>query len=183
MMGILRNTTELSHALSEGYLSADIIAVDATCGNGHDTLWLAERCRRVYSFDIQEKAVETAEKLTEEHDNITYIVDSHENIKEYIDEPVGYIIFNLGYLPGGDKNITTIADSTMKAVADGLELLSAGGLMCIVMYWGHDAGKIERKRVIDFAENLDKRTYHVIKTDMLNQDGTPPEILLIEKKK
>ena len=59
MENILKNTTMLAHIICEHYLSADMdsVAVDATCGNGHDTLWLAQRCSKVYGFDIPVPAI------------------------------------------------------------------------------------------------------------------------------
>lgn len=182
---ILRDTTELAKMFCEKYIDSDSVAVDATCGNGHDTLWLAERCRKVYAFDIQKAATVTTEALLAEHgiENVSVICDSHEVMSEYVEEPVNLIMFNLGYLPGGDKAVVTASDSTLKALESSLELLAVNGLICVIMYWGHPQGAAERRAVLDWAAGLDKGKYHCVHTDMINQPKCPPEILLVTKKK
>ena len=92
-------------------------AVDCTCGRGKDTLWLARHCGRVYSFDIQEEALKSTEELLDANEidcrersdsqKVILIKDSHKNIKKYVKDRPCLILFNLGYLPGGDKQITT----------------------------------------------------------------------------
>ena len=161
------------------------MAVDATCGNGHDTLWLAERCAKVYAFDIQEAAAEATCALLAEKgmENVSVICDSHAEMSKYIDEQVNLIMFNLGYLPGGDKALATGSESTLKALEQSLRLLAVDGLVCVIMYWGHPQGAEERRAVLDWAGTLDKGVYHCIHTDMINQPNCPPEILLITKKK
>ena len=184
---ILRDTTELAKVLCEKYIDGDCasIAVDATCGNGHDTLWLAERCAKVYAFDIQESAVQATEKLLAEHgyENVSLICDSHALMSKYVEKQVNLIMFNLGYLPGGDRSVTTGRESTIEALTQSLELLVVNGLICVIMYWGHPQGAAERRAVLDWAAELDKGVYHCVHTDMINQPNCPPEILLITKKR
>ena len=50
-------------------------------------------------------------------------------------------MYNLGFLPGGNKEITTLAKTTMKSIEDGLELLDSNGIMTIAVYRGHAEGK------------------------------------------
>lgn len=182
---ILRDTTELAKLFCKKYIDDDSVAVDATCGNGHDTLWLAGRCARVYAFDIQKAAVEATAALLEAQGkvNVSVICDSHSEMAEYVKEPVNLIMFNLGYLPGGDKTVATYHGSTLQALAQSLELLAVDGLICVIMYWGHPQGAEERKAVLQWAAGLDKGKYHCVHTDMINQPNCPPEILLITKKR
>ena len=98
-------------------------------------------------------------------------------------EKAAVIVFNLGYLPGGDKEITTHTESTLCALQAALELLRVDGLLCVTVYWGHPSGREEREAVLRWAKNLDKGIYHCVHTDMLNQPNCPPEIVLITKKK
>lgn len=93
------------------------------------------------------------------------------------------IMFNLGYLPGGDKRITTTTDSTLIAVRSSLEILSPGGLVCITMYSGHPEGAVEKRELLTFAGRLDPHKYHVSYVSMINQPNDPPEILLISRKR
>ncbi|MBR5229490.1 MAG: class I SAM-dependent methyltransferase [Firmicutes bacterium] len=182
---ILRDTTALAKIFCQQYINENSVAVDATCGNGHDALWLAQRCGKVYAFDIQKEAAEATESLVAAHglESVQVINDGHEKMSAYINEPVDLFMFNLGYLPGGDKTITTAGETTLQALEKALELLKKDGLICVVMYWGHHQGAAERKAVLDWAASLDKGLFHCIHTDMINQPNCPPEILLVTKKR
>lgn len=181
---ILGRTTELAKTICEKYTGENVTAIDATCGNGWDTIWLAERCTEVYAFDVQERAVLKTRSLAMEKglSNIKVIHAGHENMTEYVREKAGLIMFNLGYLPGGDKEITTESPTTLKALDAALGLLAKDGLICVIMYWGHPKGAEERKAVMDWASHLDKSLYHCVHTDMINQPNCPPEILFVTKK-
>ncbi len=195
MENLLKNTTALARAVCQNYIdafrkSADkngpLIAVDATCGNGHDTLWLAEKCDRVYAFDIQPEAVKATAELLGAHnrsEKVELFCESHANMKSRVSEKAVVIVFNLGYLPGGDKEITTRRESTLCALRGALELLRVDGLLCVTVYWGHPSGREEREAILTWAKNLDKGIYHCVHTDMLNQPNCPPEIVLITKKR
>lgn len=211
MSNIIRNTTELALHIVNAYIpesDKDFIVIDGTCGNGHDTLALARMLWnkddlisgskfRLYGFDIQESAIDnTRANLISngygaalDAGNIELIHDSHENISAHL--PAGEVrscnvdiaVFNLGYLPGGDKEITTSASSTLPTIKSLLDLLNKDGLICITMYSGHPAGAKEKADLLSFAQGLDSKIYHVSYINMLNQVKNPPEILLITRKK
>jgi len=195
-INLISNTTALALHVCSAYTQNPCgIAIDATCGNGHDTLWLSEKFDKVYAFDIQKEAIENTRKLLAEHckENVILINDSHCNMAEYIkadrvkneqciEQSPALIIFNLGYLPGKDKAITTKADETLKALKSSLEILAKGGLLSITMYPGHEEGRKEKEAIISWAKTLSKSSYHCVRTDMLNQPETAPEILWITKK-
>lgn len=158
--------------------------VDATCGNGHDTDFLAGLVPdgHVYSFDVQAEAIGTArEKYSKE--NITFVHDGHENISKYVEAPVKAGIFNLGYLPGGDKTITTAFDTTIAAVTDLFKLLTPGGRIVIVVYHGHDSGKIERDALLNNLSAWPQDKAHVLRYQYINQKNNAPFLLVIEKLK
>ncbi|MCL2518870.1 MAG: class I SAM-dependent methyltransferase [Oscillospiraceae bacterium] len=160
------------------------IAVDYTMGNGHDTLMLAELFECVYAFDIQEKALENTGKLLSEHnylDKCTLILDSHSNAKKYITEPVNAGIFNLGYLPGGDKTLTTRAETTIKAVEAAVDLMADGGIVFIAVYPGHEEGKLEGELLEKKYAELDRRNYCFSSFKILNSPSSP-YFLIIERK-
>lgn len=184
-MNVLKNTTALALTMCLQYAGEDRIAVDATCGNGNDTLWLAERFARVYGFDIQKSAIDaTAARLAaEEKTNVELIHDGHQHMARYVKEQPHVIVFNLGYLPGGDKEVSTSPGTTLEALCAALELLAVDGLLCVTMYQGHEAGYLERLKVLEWAGSLDKGIYHCVHTNMVNQPNRPPEILWITKKK
>ena len=120
--------------------------VDFTMGNGHDTAYLCSLVPygEVYAFDIQEQALENTAALLNDKGfgNAKLILDSHANIKKYVSHfKCG--MFNLGYRPGGDKSVTTLTESTLKAVTDGIELMEKGGVLVISVYPGHAEGEKE----------------------------------------
>ena len=90
--------------------------------------------------------------------------------------------FNLGYLPGGDKSITTSTETTLDAIKAALEILNIDGVISITMYSGHEAGANEKARLLEFPKELDSHKYHVAYIGMHNQANNPPEILLITRK-
>lgn len=169
------------------YLKPGETAVDATCGNGHDTVALARLgAGTIYGFDIQEEALRTTkEALLREglySHRVHLILDGHENMRQYIKEPVQAVIFNLGYLPHASKETVTEKETTLKAVSEALALLKKGGLLCVTMYSGHPGGQEEKEALLSFAGCLDKTRYHAVYMNMLNQRKHPPEILLITLK-
>ena len=182
---ILSRTTELARVICEKYADKDAAAIDATCGNGHDTLWLAERFGKVYAFDIQEEAVETTRERAGSLDsgNVIVFCTGHQHMAECVHEKAAFIMFNLGYLPGGDKTVVTGVDTTLEAVQAALSLLKKDGLLCITMYPGHPQGAEEKEALLHMAAGLDKRLYHCVRTDMINQPDNAPEILFVTLKK
>ena len=122
------------------HLGEGDIAVDFTMGNGHDTEFLSKtvgESGHVYAFDIQESALEsTSENLKRAGcpDNTTLVLDSHHNVKKYVDVPIKAGMFNLGYLPGGDKRITTMRETTMPAIEAAIDLLDKDAVLVIAVY-------------------------------------------------
>ena len=161
--------------------------VDFTMGNGHDTLWLAEQVGengKVYAFDIQPKALESSEKLLRESgcpQNYTLILDSHANVEQYVKEPICAGMFNLGYLPGSDKSVTTLRESTMKAVEGALRLLEDDGGLLIAVYPGHEEGSLEGKMLDEYFATLDRKKICVSKLMIVNSP-TSPFFFLVEKR-
>ena len=188
MSNIIRSTTQTALLFISQYLNPGDTAVDATCGNGHDTLALAEMgAGKIYAFDVQETAVNNTRALLSKEniplDKVHLILDSHAHMCNYINEKVKVIVFNLGYLPSADKSVTTVAASTIDAVRESMKLLEKDGLICISMYSGHPGGLEEKESLLDFAANLDSRTWHAAYINMRNQRNNPPEILLITLKR
>ncbi|WP_216831552.1 class I SAM-dependent methyltransferase [Alkalihalobacterium elongatum] len=178
--------------LLEKVVHSGDIAIDGTAGNGHDTLFLAKRVGehgRVYSFDIQEKAIEKTKKRVVEHaveKQVTLLHKSHDHLSESIPkEHQGKIkgaIFNLGYLPGGDKEIVTKPESTLSSIEQLFEMLDIGGIIVLVIYHGHEQGKLEKAAVLQYVEQLNQEDVHVLKYEFINQKNNPPFIIAIEKR-
>ncbi|MDJ1630700.1 class I SAM-dependent methyltransferase [Bacillus velezensis] len=167
------------------------ITVDATMGNGHDTYFLASlvgETGHVHAFDIQADALaKTKERLGADFSpRVTLHHKSHDQIKASSPEDahgrVACAVFNLGYLPGGDKSITTNGHSTISAIEQLLELLKENGLIVLVVYHGHPEGKTEKVHYWSTAKNLDQEKARVLSYGFLNQRNDPPFIIAIEKK-
>ena len=177
-------------------LIADVLtpgacAVDATAGNGHDTEFLAGLVGPtgiVYAFDIQEQAITaTRERLRTAgfEERVRLVHDGHERMKEHID-PVqhGYvnaIMFNLGYLPRGDKNITTQKHTSLAAIESAVELLAPNGIVTIMFYPGHPEGAEEAALISTWAGGLPQTQYQVLRYDFINLLNNPPWLLAIQK--
>ena len=159
--------------------------VDFTMGNGHDTLYFAQYCSEghVYAFDVQEMALENTKKLLDDNggfDNVTLIHDSHHRVDQYVQGEIDAGIFNLGYLPGSDKSVTTQCDTTMEALDKAVKMLKIGGVIVVVIYPGHSEGTREADMVEQFCAKLDKHTYNTYKYALLNKKN-PPYIVAAEK--
>lgn len=188
MTNLITKTTELAMSVTLAYVAPGDTVVDATCGTGQDTATLARAVGsegRVYAFDIQE----AAHTLTEARlrsgglTNVRQIRQSFVSMRGHItEENVAAVVFNLGYLPGGDHNITTTADTTLQGLESALGIVRPGGIVTVVMYDGHGKGAEEKRAVLKWAEGLDQRAYHVAYVSLLNQKNHPPEILWITKK-
>ena len=161
--------------------------VDATMGNGHDTLFLAEQVGssgRVYAFDIQQKAVESTGLLLREHgmsDRVSLFCRSHSVMAETVPEKVSAVVFNLGWLPGGDHSVTTRCESTEKAVLSALELLLPGGIVTVCVYPGHPEGEQERVMLTALLAALSNRQYNVLHQRFLNAGEGAPECFIVQK--
>lgn len=162
--------------------------IDATMGNGNDTLLLAQLCGRsgkVLAFDIQEQALNaTRERLAVEHapENYTLLLKSHASMAEYAESgSVSCIVFNFGYLPGGDHALATKGDTSIQALTQALSLLKKGGMISLCIYSGGDSGFEERDQILAWLKELDPRKYLVIKSDYYNRPNNPPIPVLVIK--
>lgn len=190
---MLETVTYIAQLFIGQILSEGSIAVDATAGNGKDTLFLAERVGNtghVYTFDIQTEAIEKTKQLLQQFhvlDRCTLICDSHHKMKQYIPPDLhGHIravMFNLGYLPGGNHSITTRVDTTMVAVKAAYDILNIGGRISIVVYPGHEAGKKESHALLVWSKQLHQQTAIAVRYQRLNASDRSPYLLLIEKRK
>lgn len=182
----LLKTVAFVHSLLATHLCEGARAIDATMGNGHDTLQLARlvgATGTVYAFDIQAQALAATTALLEAENlqsRAVLIQDSHSRLADYVREPVSVIVFNLGYLPGADKSKATQADTTLLAVQQALPLLEPGGLLLIAVYWGHPAGRQERDVLDPFVAQLSPAKYRVLKYEFINRARPAPYLLAIE---
>ena len=178
----MKRPLEMAHDFLAQVITQEDIVVDATMGNGHDTLFLAKLAKQVYAFDIQEQALEkTSQRLQEAGlSNVDLILQGHESVDQFVTE-VKAAIFNLGYLPSADKSIITQPQTTLEALEKLCQMLIKGGRIAIMIYYGHEGGDIERDAVLDFVSQLPQQEYTAMIYRTLNQINNPPFLVMIEK--
>ena len=163
------------------------VCADFTMGNGHDTLWLSRavgETGHVYAFDVQQAALDSTAALLKAENaphNVTLILDSHHNAAKYITQPICVGMFNLGWLPGGDKSITTLRETTLPAVQTAITLLEDGGGILLAVYPGHEEGRLEGEMITSYLSTLNRKQICCSKLQIVNS-STSPFFFLIEKK-
>ena len=172
--------TEYVHRMIKNHIEDGDVCIDATVGKGNDTEFLKRLVGdsgKVYGFDVQQDAVTATKDRMEKAGLINgtwLILDGHENMAEYVKEEVSAITFNFGYLPGGDHEIATKSDTSIKAIQEGLLLLKKDGIMSLCIYSGGDSGYEEKDSILSFLKTLDSKKYLVIISQYYNRENDPP---------
>ena len=162
-------------------------AVDFTMGNGYDTVFLSKtvgESGRVFAFDIQAQALASTEaRLVVEGcpNNYTLIEDSHHRVKQYVEGPIKAGMFNLGWLPHGDKSITTMRETTMPAIKDAIDLLDKDAILNVAIYPGHEEGDAEGRLIEEYLSTLPRWKICATKVKLVNSP-TSPYFFMIESK-
>ncbi len=150
--------------------------IDMTCGNGHDTFFLSKLvfAGMVYGFDIQKEAIDKTRALVGENPRIQLIHDSHEKIASLsLAAKPRLIVYNLGYLPGGDKSVVTTVESTLKSLKQAMELLAPDGAISITCYPGHEEGGREEEAIGKFLEQLPSHKWRICHHRWVNRPKSP----------
>jgi len=187
---LFQTPLDLAHAYWKKLLKIGDIVIDATCGNGHDTVFLAnlilDDTRKGYliAMDIQEQAIENTRdrlhaKFSPDLHGIEFVQQCHSSFSPHLkNESVTLIVYNLGYLPGADKNLTTFGPTTLKSLTTSLPLIAPGGAISITCYPGHDAGKVEAETALTFAASLDPIQWSSCHHQWANRKNAPSLILI-----
>lgn len=182
---------ELAHKAIASHLQHGGIAIDATAGNGHDTLFLTQQVGdlgHVYSFDIQVTAINnTAIKLQQAgmSDRVELIQTGHQHWLDFVPKHhlgnISAIMFNLGYLPGGDKAITTLMETTLQALKQAPLLLNPEhGCMTVLAYPGHEQGSVELDAIENWCQQLDSKYFSIEKIMRENTRLLVPQLFIIK---
>ncbi len=174
----------MAHQLVAEAVEEGDTVVDATIGNGHDTLFLARlvgSSGNVIGFDIQEQAIEQTRNRIGESGCVNLHLDSHGNMERYLEVEVNAVMFNLGYLPGGDQNIITVPASTLSALKTASEHLAIHGVITIVAYIGHEGGSDEASKVDQWTETLCPDHFSVIRYEFSNRKNKAPYLIGIQR--
>ncbi len=182
------NSLGLTHRFMAEHIAPGDFCIDATAGKGRDTLFL---CRlvgetgQVLAMDIQEEAVAQTAALLESEgvSSVARVVQGcHSRMGEYARaESVDGIMFNFGWLPGGDHTAFSHPDTSIAAIEAGLSLLKPGGVMSLCIYYGRENGTAERDALLSYLPTLDNRRYTVIRSDFINRTGDVPIPVFIIK--
>ena len=184
---ILRSARWVAAGYMRQALRPGDYAVDATMGNGHDTERLARLVGpdgHVIAFDIQPQALEqTRQRLANAGllDRVTLALDSHANMAAYLDRPPRLVAFNLGFLPGGDKRVTTMLDSTLAAVRAAMDLLAPGGLLLCCCYPGHAEGQRELDALRGLFAAVPPQAFNILEHRFVNAGPGAPVCFAAEK--
>ena len=182
------NTIGVAHRFLSEHIRPGDFCIDATAGRGRDTAFL---CRlvgesgHVIAFDIQEEALASTQTLLEAQglsSRATLHLDSHSHMDAYAQPgTVDCVVFNFGYLPGGDHSISTRAETSIEAIEKGLALLRPGGAMSLCIYYGGDSGFEEKDALMEYLETVDSTSFTVIVSQFFNRPNHPPIPVFILK--
>lgn len=181
------NAVAASRIYLEPALVKAFCVVDATAGNGHDTLFLCRQTPpecRIWAFDIQVAAIQSATELICSHGfagKVRWIQDDHARMSEYIDVPIDAAVFNLGYLPGHDHSVTTHPQSLGLALTSLLGQLRPGGRVSLVAYPGHGPGLAEVEFVEDYLAECPQKIFVATRLAFINQRNNPAILYTIGK--
>ena len=184
---IPRNAVEASRLFLAPVLANAACVVDATAGNGHDSLFLCKQTKpecRVWAFDIQAAAAAACGKLLAQHgfaDKVRLIQADHALLREVIREPVDAAIFNLGYLPGHDHAVTTRVESLAPALDSLRDLLAPGGRIALVAYPGHSPGRLEMEFLEEYLPRWSQQVFTISRLSFINQKNYPAVLYSIGK--
>lgn len=180
-MNVPLNALGFSHQFIASFVKEGDLVVDATAGRGRDALFLAKLVGpsgRVFAFDIQKEAVESTGALLYANgvaDRVRVILDSHANLASYVSPgTVSAVMFNLGWLPGGDHRVFSRPETSIPAIKAGLEALRPGGAMSVCIYRGKECGYDELRELERFFGTVDNSVYTVCMTDFVNRTGDFP---------
>ncbi len=174
--------TDFVHLLIKNHINESSNVIDATCGNGNDTFFLASICKNgtIEAYDIQRVAIEKTKEKCQAFSNIIY---HHESFDKISPHNVDLVLFNLGYLPNGDKTITTTSSITLKTVKKLIDAYpnNPNMLILITVYPGHNEGKLESDALNAYLKEVDSKELEVTKIIPFNQLNSP-YIFMINKK-
>jgi len=184
------NSLALAHEFIKNHVKNGDLCIDATAGRGRDTAFLCSLAGpdgHVIAFDVQKEAVDSTKARL---DAMGYggmaevVLDSHENMDKYAgEETVDCIVFNFGWLPGGDHSFFTHADSSIKAIKKGLRLIKNGGIISLCIYYGGRSGYEERDALLRYITEIDYLNYTVLRHDFANRPNCPPIVVDIVRHK
>jgi hypothetical protein len=189
---LFRSHLDLAHQYWERLVKPGDLVIDATCGNGQDTLKLAQlaissHAGQVYACDIQPQAIEQSRDYLTKHLStqqllrLEWRLGCHSTFPSEIPpNSVKLIVYNLGYLPGGDKNRTTQTQTSLESLFQAQQLIIPGGAISLTCYPGHAEGSLEEEAILRYASHLPPHEWNCCHHRWLNREKSP-SLLLLQK--
>lgn len=185
----LNHAVQFQHNLWQDAMAKAHCIVDATVGNGHDFLYLANHCAphaALFGFDIQLAAIKATQERMKEcsRRDISWQLSLGDHADFLgqdtpLDYPIDLAVFNLGYLPSGDHSLMTKADTTIRALQGAISHLAPQGMITVVAYPGTPEGATEEAAVLEYITGLPQRNYDVSTWRPLNQRNQPPTLYIL----
>ena len=180
--------TSRAHQLIAAQVNQGDSVIDATVGNGYDTVFLANlvgSTGRVYGFDIQQRALDITTAKLSPNASVSLIKANHADLLIHIPSDahgkISAVMFNLGYLPSGDKHIITTANTTVLALTAACTLLAKGGIITVLAYPGHAGGDLETQQGMAWCLQLNPDCFAVSQIDSIEIKANTPVLLIIRK--
>jgi len=188
---LFQTPIDLAHDYWQRLLHPGDYVIDATCGNGHDTLFLANLVLKkdtngqLLAMDTQAEAIQNTQQLLQDNlaknmlDRVSFFNGCHSTFPSQIEkESITLIVYNLGYLPGGNKELTTTSSTTLQSLQAALPLIVPGGAISITCYPGHPAGKVEETEILSFTNSLSPLEWSCCYHRWINRNQAPSLILI-----
>jgi hypothetical protein len=187
---LFQSHLDLAHSYWKQVLKPGSVAIDATCGNGLDALFIASSSLTasdgiLYAIDVQQQALDITYSRLQDSlgpaiiERVRFIHGSHEHFPaELQPASVDLIVYNLGYLPKGDKTVTTISETTLKSIDQATDLIKPGGMISITCYPGHREGAEEEKAVCQWSRSLPPRQWSCCFHQWTNRNKAPSLLIL-----
>jgi hypothetical protein len=180
---------EIAHRYWKDIIQLGDSIIDATCGNGQDTLILAknalsENSGALFAFDIQEKAIANTQQLLKQnlseacYKRIQFFQSCHSQFPDEIPPTIKLVVYNLGYLPGGNKSLTTQVETTLKSIMAAQNLILKNGAISITCYPGHTEGKLEEAAILNYLSSLNPKDWRCCYHQWINRKDAPTLVLL-----
>jgi methylase of polypeptide subunit release factors len=166
------------HQFLLNHLSKDAVILDLTCGRGSDTLFCAQHFKHVYAVDIQVEAIELTQQKCQLLNNVSFILDDHQNIDHHLHQPIDACLFNSGFLPKSSSSIITSYHSSQIAIQKAIQLMKPEAYLCLVLYLKHDQGVEANQLKHHFSHHKDlvlMSHYHY------SNDALSPQVLIFQK--
>lgn len=181
---VLENPIDLNQRILNTILKGGDSVIDATCGNGHDSVFIAEKIGQaghLFCFDTQAIAIKNTQEALQNLNNkptCYFFNESHENLGNSVKSKVDCVFYNLGYLPNSDKSIITIAETTIKSLQSAFNLLKPNGIVSLISYLTHDEQN-EFQQLKSFLFDLDYNKFSIAETTFILRK-TSPVLFIIE---